>query len=96
MFVLIVVLSDRESMGDVIVVLRVMPEGVDVIEDVKKGLDELEPQKIEEEPVAFGLKALKVTKIVPDEENFLEDLEEKIRSIKGVQSVEVLTVSRSL
>jgi len=83
-------------MGDVIVVLRVMPEGVDVIEDVKKGLGELEPQKIEEEPVAFGLKALKVTKIVPDEENFLEDLEGKIRSIQGVQSVEVLTVSRSL
>jgi elongation factor 1-beta len=83
-------------MGDVIVVFRVIPESMDFFEDVKKGLEALKPQRLEEEPIAYGLKAWKFTKLIPDEEGKLPELEEKIANIEHVQSSETITVSRSL
>jgi elongation factor 1-beta len=82
--------------GDVIVVFKIIPKEMGMFEEVKKGLKELEPQRLEEEPVAFGLKALKFTKLVPDEEGKLTELEEKIKKIKGVQTCETVAISRSL
>ena len=83
-------------MGDVIVVFRVIPESMDFYDEVKKGLEKLEPQRLEEEPVAFGLKAWKFTKIIPDAEGTLPGLEEKIANIDHVQSSETVEISRSL
>jgi elongation factor 1-beta len=83
-------------MGDVIVVFRVMPESMDFFEEIKKGLEELKPQRLEEEPIAFGLKAWKFTKLIPDEEGTLPKLEKEIAKIEHVQSSETVTVSRSL
>jgi elongation factor 1-beta len=83
-------------MGDVIIVFRIIPEGMDKFDQVKKSLGKLEPQRLEEEEVAFGLKALVFTKIVPDEEGGLTNLEEKIQKISGVQTCETVTISRSL
>ena len=85
-------------MGGVIVVFRVMPEGVEV--DLDKIKDEIEkkikPQKIEKVPIAFGLSALKVTKLVPEKSGAIEDLEKTVKSIDGVSGFDVLEVSRSL
>ena len=85
-------------MGDVIVVFRVMPEGVDVdLSKIKNEIQEkIEPQRIEEIPIAFGLIALKVTKLIPEESGELEKVEDILKSIEGVSGVEVLEVSRSL
>ena len=83
-------------MGDVIVVLRIMPNGPENVEQIKADAKELKPQRLEEEPIAFGIKAVKFTTIIPDAEGELERLENKIRSIKNVQNIEVLIVSRSL
>ncbi len=83
-------------MGDVIVVFRVIPESMDYFEEVGEALKGLEPQRLEEEPIAFGLKAWKFTKLIPDEEGTLPELEEKIAKIEHVQSSETVTVSRSL
>ena len=83
-------------MGDVIVVFKIIPESMDFFEDVKKGLEALKPQRLEEEPIAFGLKAWKFTTLIPDEEGKLPELEDKLSKIKGVQTIETLTVSRSL
>lgn len=83
-------------MGDVIVVFRIIPESMDFFEDVKKGLEKLSPQRLEEEPIAFGLKAWKFTKLIPDAEGTLPDLEEKIAKIEHVQSSETIEISRSL
>jgi translation elongation factor aEF-1 beta len=83
-------------MGDVIVVFRIIPESMDFFEDVRKGLESLKPQRLEEEPIAFGLKGFKFTKIIPDEEGTLPALEEKLQKIKGAQSVETTAISRSL
>lgn len=83
-------------MGDVIVVFKVIPESMDFFEEVGESLKALKPQRLEEEPIAFGLKAWKFTKIIPDAEGTLPELEEKIAKIEHVQSSETVTVSRSL
>lgn len=83
-------------MGDVIVVFRIIPESMDFFEEVGKVLQELKPQRLEEEPIAFGLKAWKFTKLIPDEEGKLPELEEKIANIEHVQSSETIEISRSL
>lgn len=82
--------------GDVIVVLRIIPKSMDVFDEVKKALEALKPQRLEEEPIAFGLKALKFTKLIPDEEGKLPELEREIERIEGVQTLETVAVSRSL
>jgi len=83
-------------MGDVIVVFRIIPTNMEMFDEVRKALEELKPQRLEEEPIAFGLKALKFTKIIPDEEGKMPELEGKITKIKGVQTCETVAVSRSL
>ena len=83
-------------MGEVICIFRITPENPEKFEALGEELRELEPQRLEEEPIAFGLKAWKFTKIIPDEEGMISDLEEKLNSIPGVQSVETVQVSRSL
>jgi len=83
-------------MGDVICVFKVTPEEPERFEEIGNELKKLQPERLEEEPIAFGLKAWKFTKIVPDEEGRVTELEEKLASVKGVQSVETVQVSRSL
>ena len=77
-------------------VFRLMPEGVEDFQKIKEGVEKLNPQRIEEEPIAFGLKAVKATFIVPDEAGHLEKLEEELNSIEKVKEVETVMVSRSL
>ncbi|MHA1263774.1 MAG: elongation factor 1-beta [Candidatus Helarchaeota archaeon] len=87
-------------MADVVVQMKVLPEGIEV--DLKKLQDQIKnvlPEnakiyKVAEEPIAFGLKCLKVTVIIPDEEGGTEPVEKAISSIKEVQRVEVELVSR--
>ena len=84
-------------MGDVICVFRIMPDSPENFDNIKIELEKLGPQRLEEEPIAFGLNAFKFTKIIPDEvEGALPELEEKLQNIEHVQSVETITVSRSL
>jgi|YelNatPaOPRAMG01_1025707.scaffolds.fasta_scaffold212075_2 elongation factor 1-beta len=83
-------------MGDVIVVFRVMPEDMNNLESIRSELEKLKPQKIEEEPIAFGLKAFRFIKLISEKEGELDKMEGKLSKIKGVQSVEVVELSRSL
>ncbi len=83
-------------MGDVIIVLKVLPDGPDKIGSVKEGLEKLNPQRLEEEPIGFGLSALIFTTMIPDEGGKQDELEEKIKSIEGVSEIEVLRASRSM
>ncbi|MFH1445350.1 MAG: elongation factor 1-beta [Nanoarchaeota archaeon] len=85
-----------DNMGDVILVYKIMPDCPDSFDKVKKALEELKPVRLEEEPIAFGLKAFKFTTIVPDQGGLVEELERKLESIEGVQSVENIMTSLSL
>ena len=84
--------------GSVIVTFKIMPEGIetdlDSLEnDIKK---EINPQRIERVPVAFGLNAIQIIKLVDEIEGELDRVTDKIKSIKGVREVEVVDLTRSL
>lgn len=83
-------------MGDVIAVFRILPDAPDSFEKVKEQIEDMKPAKFEEEPIAFGLKAIKATFIIPDEGGVMDELENKLNAVDGTESVETLTVSRSL
>jgi len=83
-------------MGQVIAVFRVLPDSPGSFGKVRKQVEELKPAKLEEEPIAFGLKAIKATFLIPDEGGVMDEMENKLNAIEGTQSVETLQVSRSL
>ncbi len=82
-------------MGKVYMKLRVMPEDVDVdLEKVYEKIKEIAPENVEIrdykiQPIAFGLKALLVVAVMPDEGGIGDKLVENIKQIEGVESVEV-------
>lgn len=85
-------------LAEVIVTFKIMPESVDI--DLDKLEDEIKtiikPERIQREPIAFGLVALNATKLIPEADGELELVENKIKSIEGVGGVEITEVSRSL
>ncbi len=83
-------------MGEVICVYKIMPDGPESFDKVKEALEAMEPNRLEEEPIAFGLKALKFTKIIPDEGGKIEELENELNEIDGVGSVENIVTSRAM
>ena len=50
----------------------------------------------EQEPIAFGLKALKITFVMDENNGSTDALEESIKGIKGVNSVETIDVRRAI
>ena len=90
-------------MADVIITLKIMPESPDVNlgaigSEISKLVDDFggEVGKTEEEPVAFGIKALKVIFVADESKGSTDNLEEKVSALPGVESVEVTDVRRAL
>jgi len=89
-------------MGDVIGLIRVMPS--EVIDDNKidKMINDIKSivkppaklGKIEVKDIAFGLRGLNVTVLIPDGAGGLDPIVEKISEIDNVESVEVTDVGR--
>jgi len=91
-------LQGREQMADVIVTFKIMPKDADTdldkLEEKIKAI--VKPERIQREPIAFGLVAINVTKLIPDAGGELETIENKIKSIEGVGQIEVTETTRSL
>jgi len=90
-------------MARVIVTMRIMPAGVDVdFAAIEKKASLLIAEfggnvaKSEQVPVAFGLKSLNLMFIMNEDIGSTETLEEDIKKIKGVESVEVIDVRRAV
>ncbi|OIO20987.1 elongation factor 1-beta [Candidatus Micrarchaeota archaeon CG11_big_fil_rev_8_21_14_0_20_47_5] len=82
-------------MGEVAVKLKIYPEGMEEFEELKvKVKTELNANKIEEEEIAFGMKAIIATVIVGDSAGGSDALEEKASKIAGVSQVQVESVDR--
>lgn len=85
-------------MGEVIATIKVMPK------DVKVDLTQLEikiksaiqPDGMKREPIAFGLVALIITKMIPDAGGELDKIEKKLRDVEGVGEVDITDLTRSL
>lgn len=85
----------------VAVVLKILPEDVSVdleniVAEIKRRLPaEYGLEAWDEEPIAFGLKALRVLVTMPEEsEGGTEPLEQLISQVPGVSQVEVVVVHR--
>ncbi len=85
-------------MGSVIVTFRVMPESVETdLDAIQKAIiKEISPQRMQIMPIAFGINAIQVIKLVEDKEGELDKVTDKIKKIKGVQEVEVVDLTLSL
>ncbi len=84
-------------MGNVMATFMIMPDSPDTdLEKIKSEIKKLGPQTIDEQPIAFGLKALKFVVIVPDAEGGTEKIEAALKKIEGVAGVEITEISRTL
>ena len=88
-------------MGIALITIKLMPESPEtdleaLKEKAKKVLEEKQAKKIsfEEEPIAFGLKAVK-TSFEIDESQELEPIEESLKSIEEVTSSQVTDMRRA-
>lgn len=89
-------------MGEVIALMRVMPGEVIDDDKLQKMIDDIKDVvkspvtlgKIEIKNIAFGLKGLNVTVLVPDDAGGLDPVVETISKIENVDSVEVTDVGR--
>lgn len=91
-------------MAQVVVTVKFMPESPSVdlnkieIEAKKKILAFAGKgdTKVEKEPIAFGLVALKIIFVMAESQGSTEPLEAELAKIKGVNSVEVIDVRRAI
>ena len=91
-------------MANVVVTLKIMPQNIATdlskieSESKKKIADFCSSKefKTQIEPIAFGLKALNILFVMDESKGSTEELEEKIRHIHGVESVEVTDVRRAI
>lgn len=91
-------------MATVVITMNVMPESPEtdlkaIEEKTRKLIKEfahLNNIKVEIEPVAFGLKALKIFFVMDESKGSTQILEEKIAKISDVASVEVVDVRRAI
>ena len=91
-------------MADVIITLKIMPESPDVdLSAVETKSKEFITAfagegdcKVEIEPIAFGLKALKILFVMDEAKGTTDSLEKQISDLEDVASVEVTDVRRAI
>ena len=88
-------------MGTALITLKLMPSSPEVnLEEIKEKVKPLiekglgKNPRFEEEPIAFGLKAIKVF-FELDETIELEPIEESLGKIENVNSVQVIDMRRA-
>ena len=89
-------------MGEVIALIRMMPDGVisdeaiqKIIENIKQTVKKpVKLGRVEIKNIAFGLRGVDVTVSVPDTEGGIDPVVESLSKIKDVDSVEVVDVGR--
>ncbi len=100
-------LRDLIEMATAVVTVKVMPTSPEVnLDEIKEKVQALireftdrnDPadQKVEIEPVAFGLKALKIIFTMDEAKGSPDAIEDKVTAIEGVQSFEVVDVRRAI
>jgi elongation factor 1-beta len=90
-------------MAEVLITMKIMPSDTEI--DIKN-LEKLASKEIKEfggkiekidiEPVAFGLQALKIIFSLDERKGSTENLENKISDIEGINSVEIVDVRRMI
>jgi elongation factor 1-beta len=93
--------EENNRMGKVVASIKILPSDAETdLNTVKQALassipSEVEIHKFEEEPIAFGLKALIVHLVLPeDKAGKMDEVEAAIKGVKGVGGIEILMVRR--
>lgn len=89
-------------MGEVIGLIRLMPDGVledseieEILETIKTVIKQpVKLGRVEVKNIAFGLKGVDVTVCVPDSEGGLDNVVDILSKIKKIDNVEVVDVGR--
>lgn len=78
------------------VVFKVMPEDSETdLEPIKDQIREkVDVSDLQEENVAFGLKAVQASTMVTDEQGGTDYVENQLEGLEGVQSVEIESVNK--
>jgi|TARA_Y100000310_G_C20663985_1_gene806407 elongation factor 1-beta len=92
-------------MAQAIVTIKVMPENPEINLDelenkvkdaIKEFIQEDSDMKTEIEPVAFGLKALKIIFVMEESLGSPDSMAEKVENFEEVASAEIVDVRRAL
>jgi len=88
-------------MAKMLVSMKIFPEDITIdLEQLKQKIEKTIPQdskvlRFNEEPIAYGLKALIAHILVPEEkQDELEKIESGIRQIQGVSNIETFMMQR--
>jgi translation elongation factor aEF-1 beta len=88
-------LADREKMSKMVLIYRISPQGTEEIKKIEERLPEKikgfgELKEIRREPIAFGMEVIKIAVVVEAKgtEGITEKIENEIKKIEGVNSVE--------
>ncbi len=83
-------------MGLVIMLYRILADSPEHVETVKQSLQKMKPVALDEEEIAFGMKALLFKKTISDEGGEQDKLEEQLTAIPHLSEFEVLSYSRAM
>jgi translation elongation factor aEF-1 beta len=87
-------------LGKIVIAYKILPSESTVNlellkEKLKKQLSDIASiQRFAEEPIAFGLCALKVNMVLPEKEGILEETEKRMTEIEEVGQIDTLGVTR--
>lgn len=87
-------------MARVLVKIRILPESTDVnLDDLMDKIASMIPEGFkvhfkEKEPMAFGMDCLIIGISMPDEEGYMDKLEDYLRNTEGVQEINVVSMTR--
>jgi len=90
-------------MAKVILTIKLMPDSPEAdLDAIQAAADKIvkefgsEVGKVEIEPIAFGLKAIKLYLVLEEGKGSPDDLEEQLRALDHVNSAETIDVRRAL
>jgi elongation factor 1-beta len=87
-------------LGKIIIVYKIFPSestvDLEVLKEkiTKELADVASIKRFAEEPIAFGLKALKVNMVLPEEEGIANETEKRMAAIEGVGQIQTLGLTR--
>ena len=92
------------SMANVIVTIKIMPSSPEtdlkkLEREAKKLITEFAGEgetKTEIEPIAFGLKAIKILFVMDEKKGSPDPVADKIKELEGVNSAEIVDVRRAI